>query len=126
MEEHFRAILTGSASVTAITSTRIDYGETGQGKPNPRIVLWTIGDNEGHTMRGPDGLSQGRVQVDCYGDTYAAAKLLSRAVRTSLDGYTDANFQGIFHAGTRDFREGGSNEVTRPFRVSLDFITNHQ
>ena len=126
MEEHFRALLLNTTAVTDIVSTRIDFGGGPQGQADPRIALWTIGDLENHTMNGPDGLSTGRVQVDCYASTYAGAKTLSRAVRAALDGYSDADFQGIFHSGSRDTREGGSNEAYRPYRVSLDFITNHQ
>ncbi|WP_439150833.1 DUF3168 domain-containing protein [Sulfitobacter sp.] len=124
MEEDFRALLTGAATVTAICGTRIEYGGNAQGAAYPRIALYVIGDNESHTMRGPDGLSVGRVQVDCYAMTYGGAKLLGRAVRAVLDGYSGGDFQGVFHAGTRDTREGGSNEATRPYKTSLDFITN--
>jgi len=124
MEEAFRAILLASSGVTALCGNRIDFGSNAPGAPNPRIVLWTIGDTEGLTQDGPDGLSVGRVQVDCYGDTYISAKRLSRAVRAALDGYSDSGFQGVFLAGTRDTREGGTNEPDRPYRTSLDFITN--
>lgn len=126
MEEDFRALLLNTTAVTDVVSTRIDFAGGAQGTPDPRIVLWVIGDNEEHRMCGPDGLSDGRVQVDCYCGEYGQAKLLSRAVRAALDGHSDANFQGIFHAGTRDSREGGTNEAYRSYRVSLDFITNHQ
>ncbi|WP_444459999.1 tail completion protein gp17 [Rhodobacter capsulatus] len=63
-------------------------------------------------------MSRGRVQVDCYAESYGAAKRLSRAVRAALDGYSGGGFQGVFHAGTRD-----SHDSEAPFRVSLDFIT---
>lgn len=125
MEEEFRALLLASSGITALCGTRIDFGENAQGAAYPRISLFTISDNENHTMRGPDGLSVGRVQVDCYGLTYAAAKQLSRAVRAVLDGYSGGGFQGVFLAGSRDTREGGTNEAERPYRTSLDFITNH-
>jgi len=45
-------------------------------------------------------------------------------VRAVLDGYSGGGFQGVFLAGSRDTREGGTNEAERPFRVSLDFITH--
>lgn len=127
MEEQFLALLTGSAAVTAMAGNRINFGSNVQKAPYPRIVMFTISDNENHTMRGPDGLSVGRVQIDIYALTYEQAKQLSRAVRAVLDGYSGGGFQGVFLAGTRDSREGGSNDAERPFRVSLDFITNfHQ
>lgn len=123
MEEAFRSILLGASGVTAISGSRISYGSATQGAALPYVVLHVIGDNEEHTYKGPDGLSQGRVQADCYGVTYAQAKLLSRAVRSALDGYRGGNFSGIFHASTRDQREGGTNEPERPFYVQMDFLT---
>lgn len=125
MEEAFRALLTGSAAVTAIVSTaRINWGAHPQGAALPGIVLNTVADAEGLTYSGPDGLSQGRVQVDCYAASYAEAKELSRAVRTVLHGYRGGGFGLVAHDTTRDSREGGTNEATRPYRVSLDFSTH--
>jgi hypothetical protein len=125
MEEEFRAILTAATAVTNIApSSRINFGEHPQGAAFPAIVLNTIGDNAGQTLKGSDELSIGRVQVDCYAMTYGAAKLLSRAALAALDTYRGGDFLAIFHVGTRDTREGGSNEAERPYRVSLDFITN--
>ena len=124
MEEEMVALLLASSGVTSLCGNRINFGANPQGSPNPRIVMWTIGDAEGHNTQGPDGHSIGRIQVDCYGSSYDSAKQLSRAVRAVLDGYSGNGFQGVFLAGTRDTREGGSNEADRPFRTSLDFITH--
>ena len=124
MEEAFKAALLASSGVTALCGNRIDFGANAQGAAYPRIVMWTIGDDEGRNLQGPDGHSVGRVQVDCYGATYASTKQVSRAVRAALDGYSGGGFQGVFLAGARDTREGGSNEAERPFRTSLDFITH--
>lgn len=124
MEEQIRALLLATAGVTSLCGNRIDFGANAQGAEYPRIVLWTIGDAEGHNLQGPDGHSVGRVQADCYSLTYGQAKQLSRAVRAVLDGYSGGGFQGVFLAGSRDTREGGTNEDERPFRVSLDFITH--
>jgi hypothetical protein len=124
MEETLRAILLATAGVTALSGNRIDFGANAQGAVYPRIVMFTISDNEAHNLQGPDGHSVGRVQVDCHALTYGQSKQLSRAVRAVLDGYSGGGFQGVFLAGSRDTREGGSNEAERPFRVSLDFITH--
>lgn len=125
MEEAFRALLTGSAAVTTIApANRINWGAHPQGAPLPGIVLNVVSDFEGMTMQGPDGLSQGRVQADCYAPTYAQAKQLSRAVRAALSGYRGGGFRLVQHVATRDSREGGTNEAERPFRVSLDFTTS--
>lgn len=124
MEEAFKSALLASSGVTALCGDRIDFGANAQGAGYPRIVMWTIGDDEGHNLQGPDGHSVGRVQVDCYALTYGPSKQLARAVRAVMDGYSGNGFQGVFLAGARDTREGGSNEAERPFRTSLDFITH--
>lgn len=125
MEEALRALLTSSAVVTAITpEASINWGSRVQGLKGPQLVLNVISDAEGHTLKSRDGLSVGRVQIDCYAETNTQAKQLSRAVRALLDGFRDSGFRGVFHAGTRDGREGGTNDADRPFRVSLDFMTH--
>jgi hypothetical protein len=123
MEEAFRALLLNASPITALVGNRISFNSATQGAGFPYIVLHVIDDAEQHTYKGPDGLSQGRVQVDCYGTTYGQVKALSRAVRSLLDGYRGGQFSGIFHASTRDNREGGTNEPERPFTVQLDFLT---
>lgn len=124
MEELLRALLLNDGGVGAHAGNRINFGTHPQGQPLPAIVLNTISDLEGYTLSGPEGVSQARVQVDCYAQTYGAAKLLSRAVRSLLSGYQNGALQGVFLAGLRDGREGGSNEAERPYRVSLDFMVH--
>jgi hypothetical protein len=124
MEEQLRALLLAATGVTALASTRVNFGEHPQGQPLPAVVLNTVQDAEGHDLEGVDDLSQGRVQIDCYAATYGAAKLLARAVRGALDGYKGGDFMGVFLVSARDGREGGTNEADRPFRVSMDFLTN--
>ena len=125
MEQAFRAILTSATSVTAIAAAnRINFGQRLQGTALPAVVLSVIGDAEGLTLKGPDGLSQGRIQADCYGNTYAEAKSLSRAVRAVLHGYRGGNFRLVEHVDTRDENETGANEADRPESVSMDFMTH--
>ena len=125
MEEALRTLLTSSAAITAIApASRINWGVHPQGAPLPALVLNTISDAEGLHMQGPDGLSEGRVQIDAYAHSYGGAKDLSRAVRTVLHGYRGGGFRLVQHVATRDSREGGANEAERPFRVSMDFTTH--
>jgi hypothetical protein len=124
MEEDFRAALTSAASVTALVpASRINWLSHPQGAAKPYIVMTTISDADGFTMQGPDGLSEGRVQVDCYAPTALAVKQVSRAAKNVLNGYTGGGFDLIMHVGSRDSREGGTNEAERLFRVSMDFKT---
>lgn len=122
MEEEIRALLLADSGVSGHAGTRVSFGAHPQGQPFPGVVLNTISGMDDLTAGGPSGLSESRIQVDCYAETYGAAKLLSRAVKTALSGYSGGGLQGVFHASTRDGREGGTNEAERPFRVSMDFM----
>jgi len=124
MEQAFRALLTGSAAVTALVPVaRINWGAHPQGQPVPAIVLTVVSGAEGLNMQGGDGVLAGRVQVDCYAATYSGVKAVARAVQGVLHAHSDASLRLVAHVGTRDSRESGSNEADRPYRVSLDFQT---
>lgn len=123
MEEQFWALLSGSAAVTALVpSARIVWGVLPQGSNLPGVVLNVISNQDAPHLSDTDGLWRGRVQVDCYGLSYASAKLTARAVIEKLNGYADTNFRGVFLDANRDDHEAGATD--RPFRVSLDFITH--
>jgi hypothetical protein len=123
VEEQIKARLMNSSAVTALAGDRIEWGGNLQGSPMPRVALFVVSDVEGVTIDAPDGMSQGRIQLDCYGATYSAAKALARAVRAALHGYAGGGLQLVSLIAARDTREGGTNEADRPFRCSLDFAT---
>lgn len=124
MEEEFRALLTGSAAVTALVpAPRINWEEHPQGAGWPGVVINLIGSAEGLTQQGPDGLHQGRVQVDCNALTFKESRDIARVIQTVLHGHADGGFRLVRHVATRHSREGGTNEAERVFRVSMDFTT---
>jgi hypothetical protein len=125
MEEQIRALLLADSGVTGMVGARVSWGARGQGAGLPAIVLNVISDVGTYLIDRPSGVSNARVQVDCYAQGYADAKLLSRAVLSVLSGYRGGAIQGVFHAGSRDGREGGTNEAERSSRVSLDFTLTY-
>lgn len=118
MEQAFRALIV-SAAPGGLTAVAINWGEHPQGAPWPGIVLSLVDDAEGVTLDGPSGLSTARVQVDCWAPTYRAASELGHDLRSSLNGHTDALFQGVFLIATRGGRDMAAPD--RPFRASMDF-----
>ena len=120
MEQDLRALLL--AGLTGMTADRLNWGEHPQGAAGPYVVLYLVSWNMGHTQQGPDGLEQARVQVDCYADTFGAARGLARQVMGLLDGYRGGQFQAIFSAGMRMSREADENGGEAIYRASLDFI----
>lgn len=124
MQVALRSMLLAVPAVAALCGERVDWGKRPAKDPYPGICLHLVGDRAGHTLRGPDGLSRGRVQVDCYAQTYAGAAELAAAVRLALDGYRQGGFRGVFLESLRDNTERGSNEPDRAARVSMDFLVN--
>lgn len=120
MEEALREVLLGTSEI-GLPATKVNFGIHPQGVAYPGIVLTVVDNTEGLTLEGADGLWSGEVQIDCYADEYGQAKRLSRAVINTLRDYSDAEFQGIFFRGSRDYGKTGGAD--RPFRVSLDFST---
>lgn len=124
MHADFRALLLTSAEVSAILGNRINWKAAPQGGVRPYAVLHFIGQNNDHHMAGADDLKEARVQVSVFANTYSEAIASEAAIRRACDGHSGGVFQGIFHAGSRDGAEGGTNEAGGPFSVLIDFLIN--
>lgn len=122
MEQELRTLLI--AGLPTVPSTRINWGEQPQDEERPYVVMHLISMNEGHTMQGPDGLQQSRVQVDCYAPTFGDARSMAAAVKSALDFHRGGGFLGILFDGMRQTRESGDNAGEAIYRASLDFLTN--
>ncbi|WP_170295002.1 DUF3168 domain-containing protein [Paracoccus aestuariivivens] len=123
MEEEFRALLTTSSAVMALVApANINWGEVPQGARPPAIALHLIDNVDGLTQQGPDGLWQGRVQVDVYDLTFGGATIVARAVRDVLHGYRAGGFRLISLSQQRSNKN--QQAVDRPYWISMDFITN--
>ena len=126
MEEAIRTRLLATAGVTALVSQRVYCGSRPQGGTLPDIIINRISGAPVYTDDGESGLATARLEIDCWGETYAAAKNAARAVIASLSAYVGTSgattFQYVLLDAERDFREGGGNASEYPFRTNLDFI----
>lgn len=121
MEEAFRALLQGSAAITALVpAASINWDEQSQGTSLPGVVLNKISLVDGFTLDGPDWLPTARVQVDSYALSKSAVVGLSRAIANALHGYRG----GIFHLVQLVGEAGGRDRSTveRPFFERQDFL----
>ena len=118
MEEALRALL-----IAALPGVPVAWGLGSDALP--RVVLFVISGGDDMTQDGPSGLCWRRVQVDCYGATYGAARLLSREVRAILSGYRGGIFNGIFLDADRD-GEMTDGPASVQARVSLDFMVHYK
>ncbi|WP_311270493.1 DUF3168 domain-containing protein [Sphingobium sp. WCS2017Hpa-17] len=74
MEEALRAKLRATAALTALVGTRIDWGLRGTGAGLPAVRLFEISGGPRMNMSGGSAWTRCRVQIDCLGRTYKAAR----------------------------------------------------
>jgi hypothetical protein len=126
MEEALIALLIGDGGLAALVGARVHGGSRPQGSGLPAVVIARIGGAPLYSDEGEVGLDQARMQVDCWGESYASAKLTARAVRRVLSGFEGTvggiTIQFIMLDAERDFREGGANSAEYLFRTTLDFL----
>lgn len=102
-------------------------GRRAQGGALPAIVLHLVDAPRDYHLKGPSGLIAARVQVDCWGDSFASAKHAARAVEAELSGErwttNPVRIDAVLIADERDdtFDEGGD----ALYRTSLDLMVHH-
>lgn len=101
-----------------------------QGQKQPSIVYSRVSNVGDHHMRGPSGLSQPRVQIDCWADTLNGAASLADQVKNRLDGFRGTvsfgsaspqdtvDILGAFFDGERE----DYDDAAKMYRVSRDYF----
>ncbi|MDP3853619.1 DUF3168 domain-containing protein [Phenylobacterium sp.] len=107
MEEDLIAFLLAASGVAAMVTDRIDWNALPQGGAIPAITLHRITGGHGYTMRGRSSTTGALVQADCWGGTYAEAKLTARAVIAACDDPSNPRIQGAFIEDDGDAFEVG-------------------
>jgi hypothetical protein len=127
MEAALRTYLLAHAGLSALVGGRISWGFNSQGGPLPRVTLQRISGSPEYSDEGEAGISETRVQADCYGATSAQVRQVSEAIRARISGasfsQSGVDFD-IFIDSVRDdldAYEGGSQE----HRVSIDLMVWH-
>jgi len=115
MEEHLYTLLSGAVSFP------IAWGTLGSGVSTPRAVMFRVSGVRDMHNTGL-GLMTARVQIDCYGATYAEAIGASRDIRGALEGYQGGPVQGAFLEAVRD---GFTDDAQLLQRVSLTFSVTY-
>ncbi len=127
MEKDLIGLLLANAPIVAIVGDRVTPLARTQGAALPAIVVQRIGNGPEYADDGEVGIESARVQIDCWAETYGAAKDLSGAVRDALSALADViqgstTFLYIVLEEERDLREPGGNAPEYLFRVSMDFL----
>jgi Protein of unknown function (DUF3168) len=134
MEEALISYLLADSGVQALARTapaaaRLYWSHAPQSVSKPYATLLKIDGLRDTPMDGPSGLQQSRIQIDCYGLTFASAKGLARAIEAALSGLSVTTsgivFQGCFLDTERDGYERDATPDSL-FRTSLDFNIFHK
>lgn len=125
MEEAIIGLLLAASGVAALAGARVFPGTRPQAAALPAIVINKISAAPSYSDDGEDGIREDRVQIDCWGETYTAAKNTARAVIAALSAFqgqsASVNIRYITLDLEHDLRETGGNAADYPFRTSLDF-----
>lgn len=118
--------LANDAAVTALVSTRIYPSSAPQDDVRPYLVLHEIVAIATNDYGGDIGFVNATMQVDCWADTYAAAKSLRNAVRDALSGWAGTAASVLVH-GIHLLRQRDVTDFPRAaeereiFGVQMDF-----
>lgn len=97
-----RTHLAADAEVLALVADRIVWGSRPQGETLPCVVLHRITGARDYHLMGRSGLVESLVQIDCWAETWLAAKGVARAVGSALDSLVTDPFQKAFLTSERD------------------------
>lgn len=116
------AKLKATSAVTALVSTRIYLLKLPQKPTLPAIRVQLISDPQNKHLRGPDGATRARIQVDAYAaetvtDPYGSVDNISEAVNDALvyEGFTAASIkvQSAERVDRRAMREADELNLVR-------------
>jgi hypothetical protein len=117
-----RTYLLADATLTTLVGTRMYPLKLPQAPTMPAIIYTWISGARVHSTDGPSGLSNPRVQFDCWAQTYLEAEALLEALRKRLDGFQGTAgsswIQAVFFETERD----GYDDDTELYRRSADFF----
>lgn len=130
LQADLRALLLSDAAVAAACGGRAYWGEAPQGSPYPLITVNRVSLLATRTFTDRVALQQTRAQVDSWGLTYGDAAACADAVLGLLESYSGTvggtRFQGVFLEGLRDSRADNPGDESGLFRVSADYMINHE
>lgn len=115
MEEELYVVL------DAAVSFPVAWGTLGEGASTPRAALYRASVTQDQTLD-TSGMMAARVNIDCYGVSYAEAVTASRQVRAALDRYKGGTIQGVFFENARDFFDDDAGLL---HRVGLTFFVHY-
>lgn len=125
------ARLTGSSAISAIVLSRVYPQVLPQAPTLPAISYNLVSAVRVRDLEGPAGKSRHRISINCWANTYAAARSLADAVRREIDGY-GSGYMGDTFVGSISleneidlFEEDAGRQNVGIYRVVQDYIISH-
>ncbi|MGO9641166.1 MAG: DUF3168 domain-containing protein [Candidatus Acidiferrales bacterium] len=136
LNEGIGVLLAATAAVNQIVGTAnsrrdktngIFYGQAPEGSDAPFVVISQIAGETLMSLDGPDALRFVRLQFTCYGEDFADAKQLQRAVRQALESFTGALCEGTVVQNMESVLERDSFEeapflFSAPLDIAIAFL----
>lgn len=126
IEDALYSHLSGHAGLTALVSARIYPMVLPQNPSYPAVTYKKISGPRETSKAGPSGTVRARMQIDCWAESYAAAKQVAKQVRLAM-----ATFSGLIADVTiNKTTQQNDLDVYEPedsvYHDSLDFIVRHK
>lgn len=130
IEAVIRTHLLADAGVTALVSTRIWQLKLPQSPSLPAVRVQVISEPKGYQLRGPDGATRARVQVDSVADEsagYTQLDTIALAVDAALSGATFTSGSTWVTGCFRDNRRSMYDpQELRQIVIAQDYIVWHK
>lgn len=137
IEDELRAWLDALAVMTAAGAKTYPWGEVPQNPSYPHLTYHRVSGQRMRTLKGPNGVSHPRIQLDVWARSYKTAKELAALVRVALDAWVGAEIAAgrvprfvattgrilqavIVHDESDAAEEPGHGDEVSEFRVTLD------
>lgn len=126
LEAGLHAFLLADPAVAALIDTRLTPLILPQDPAYPAATYQRISASRLRSVDGPAGRGKPRLQLDCWGATYAQAKALAAAAGRALDGYKGLMGSVQVDAVSLDNEQDVHEEEPEVYRVIQDYLISHQ
>lgn len=126
IEEGLVAFVLAQSAITTLIGTRIMPAPLRQDCVLPAISYQLISVRDDVLHDGPQGLPDARIQIDCWADTYAGAKTLAAAVKTTVHAYRGTMGSVNVQRAKAENMVDGFEPNTGRQRVVIDVLLMYQ
>jgi hypothetical protein len=115
IEAALRAVLIANAGVTALVGTRVYVGILPQDPTYPALTIQPVGYNADNHLTDAGDLQWDRLQIDAWGETYAATHQLYKA---AIDAINGNDFSGTgYRIGSVTVQVGGGYRYEESVKI---------